>query len=89
MVTAYGKIDGHGQRWPFKGFVFRMDFCEKASWFLANITNGICPVVSVFYWTFMFPQLDVAMKFDITFLHLFNMLWYEKLFVKIFYHFHC
>jgi len=52
----------------------RMEFCEKASWFLAIITNGICPVVSIFYWAFLFPQLDLAMSFDITFLHLFNTL---------------
>ena len=59
----------------YNRFVLRMEFCEKGSWFLANITNGVCPVVSIFYWTFLFPQLDLAMSFDVTFLHLFNTLW--------------
>lgn len=54
------------------GRILRMEFWEKTSWFLANITNGICPVVSIFYWTFLFPSLEVPMSFEITFLHLFN-----------------
>ena len=54
---------------------FRMEFLEKTSWFLANITQSICPVVSIFYWTFLFPKLELPFTFDIIFLHLFNTLW--------------
>ena len=60
-----------------------MGFLEKTSWFLANITNGICPVVSIFYWTFLFPALEVPLSFEIVFLHLFNILRYLTLTLHI------
>ena len=58
-----------------KDCISRMGFLEKTSWLLANTTNGICPVVTIFYWTFLFPTLEVPLSFEITFLHLFNTLW--------------
>ena len=53
----------------------RMGFLEKTSWFLANVTSSICLMVSIFFWTILYPLID-RNTFGNTFLHLLNSVWY-------------
>ena len=56
------------------GQELRMGFLEMASWHLATVTNSICLLVTIFFWTFLYP-LTHKMSFENTFLHLFNTVW--------------
>ena len=56
------------------GQELRMGFLEMASWHLATVTNSICLLVTIFFWTFLFPLIH-KISFENTFLHLFNTVW--------------
>ena len=56
------------------GQELKMGFLEMTSWHLATVTNSICLLVSIFYWTFLYPLVH-KIYFENTFLHLFNTIW--------------
>ena len=57
-----------------EGQELKMGFLEMASWHLATVTNSICILVTIFFWTFLYPFIQ-KMTFENTFLHLFNTIW--------------
>ena len=56
------------------GQELKMGFLEMASWYLATVTNSICLLVTIFFWTFLYPFIQ-KLTFENTFLHLFNTIW--------------
>ena len=56
------------------GQELKMGFFEMTSWPLATVTNSICLLVTIFFWTFLYP-LTHKISFENTFLHLFNTVW--------------
>ena len=49
-----------------------MEFLEKTSWLLSNITNGICPIVSIFFWAAILPWTEMSLTLENIFYHSFN-----------------
>ena len=56
------------------GQELKMGFLQMASWYLATVTNSICLLVTIFFWTFLYPFIQ-KLTFENTFLHLFNTIW--------------